>query len=65
MNSIISLAAGAALLVGAGAANANEPIKLTDAQMDTVKGGIIVVDDGRITIIDILIVTPDFIIEIL
>lgn len=36
MVKVLSLAAGVALLVGVGAAKADEPITLTDGQMDTV-----------------------------
>ncbi len=39
MARITHLLAGAALLVSAGAANAGDPTKLTDAQMDTVVSG--------------------------
>jgi hypothetical protein len=60
LNSIISLAAGAALLVGAGAANANEPIKLTDAQMDNVTAGFAIVREVVDPVTGLTIVEVDF-----
>jgi hypothetical protein len=39
MNKLIALAAAAALLVSAGAANAKDPVKLTNGQLDKVTAG--------------------------